>query len=98
MIAETVPNFQQMMSDRFDSIAKQEARTMLEPLVQQVGREYLLVDRKTAVKILCMSQSFFDENLKNLPQLQLIERRVPNSRKVFYDPNELKQAVLSVLE
>jgi len=97
-MTESTLDFQNAMTDRFDGIAKQEARTMLEPLVQKVSREYLLVDRKTAFKVLCMSQSFFDENLKGLPQLQLIERRVPNSRKVFYDPNELKKAVLSVLE
>lgn len=98
MIAETSTELGQAMTDRFDGIAKQEAHAMLEPMIQKVSREYLLVDRKTAFKILCMSRTFFDDNLKNLPQLKVIERRVPNTRKVYYDPNELKRAVLSVLE
>jgi len=88
----------QLVANHYDDIARDEARTMLAPLVEQVGREYLLIDRKTACKLLCMSITYFDDNFKNTPQLQIIQRKLPQSNKVFYDPNELKRAMLSILE
>ncbi|WP_338208274.1 hypothetical protein [Lactiplantibacillus paraxiangfangensis] len=97
-MTESTLEFQKIMVDRFDSLTKQEAHAMLEPIVQRVSKEYLLVDRKTAFKILCMSRAYFDENFKNKPQVKVIERHLSGSRKVFYDPNELKKAILSIME
>lgn len=82
----------------YDDLVKREAQGMLAPLVERVTREYLLVDRQQAFKILSMSQTFFDKNLKNKPEIKLIEHHVRGTQKVFYDPNELKSAVLSLMD
>ncbi|WP_047999386.1 hypothetical protein [Lactiplantibacillus herbarum] len=84
--------------EHYDDIAKQEAHAILAPLLEKLSREYLLVDRAAAFEILCMSRSYFDTYVKGQPQVKLIERHIPNSAKTFYEPNELKQAVLSIME
>ncbi|WP_318766605.1 hypothetical protein [Lactiplantibacillus carotarum] len=87
-----------ILADHYEKIATKEADRILTPLVERVTREYLLVDRNTAFKVLCMSRSYFDDNIKKRPQIRLIEKHVPGSAKTFYDPNELKRAVLSIME
>ncbi|WP_143462791.1 hypothetical protein [Levilactobacillus enshiensis] len=82
----------------YDGIIRDEAKAMLGPLIERVCREYLLVDADNAYKVLSMSRSYFYERFKNKPQLKLIEHRPKGSSKVFYDPNELKRAVLSVID
>lgn len=89
---------QDALVEHYDQIAKEEADKMLRPLVERVTREYLLVDRKTAYKVLSMSESYFKEHFRDKPQLKLIEHKLSGSTKVYYDPNELKRAVLSVLD
>ncbi|WP_143463744.1 hypothetical protein [Levilactobacillus enshiensis] len=82
----------------YDDLVRVEAKGMLEPLVERVTREYLMVDRNQACELMSMSRTFFEKYLYKQPQLKLIEHHVPGSKKVFYDPNELKQAVLSLMD
>ena len=89
---------EEVLVNHYDTIARAEARTMLEPLVERISREYLLVDREQAYKLLSMSRTYFNDYLRDKPQLKLIEHHLPGSRKYYYDPNELKQAVLSIME
>lgn len=84
------------LADYVKSVVHEEAKPLLEPLVERVSREYLFIDRKTAYKLLCMSQTFFYQHVQNKPQVKLIERHIDGSDRVFYDPNELKAAVLSI--
>jgi len=88
----------QPLIQHYDDLIRVEAKGMLQPLVERVTREYLMVDRNRAAELMSMSRTFFEEYLFKTPQLKLIEHHVPGSKKVFYDPNELKQAVLSLMD
>lgn len=88
----------QPLIQHYDALVRAEAKGMLEPLVESVTREYLLVDRNQAADLMSMSRTFFEKYLFKTPQLKLIEHHVPGSKKVFYDPNELKRAVLSLMD
>ena len=86
-----------ILADHYDQIAKSEAVAMLAPMTEKVAQKYLFVDRKRAAEMLCISIAVFDD-LKKLPQIRAIERRLPNCTKVLYKPKELEQAVLSVMQ
>lgn len=86
------------LADYVKDVVREEAKPMLEPLVERISREYLLVDREQAYKLLSMSRTYFNDYLRDTPQLKLIEHHLPGSRKYYYDPNELKKAVLSLME
>lgn len=75
-----------------------EVEKYLGPRSQAIVREYIMLDRDTAFKELCVSRAFFDKNIKNKPQVKLVERRYKESNKVFYEPSELKRAILSITE
>lgn len=81
-----------------DNAVATEVEKYLGPRLQTIIREYIMLDRDTAFKELCVSRAFFDKNIKNKPQVKLIERRYKESNKVFYEPNELKKAILSITE
>ncbi|MGY5232951.1 hypothetical protein ACW9VY_01950 [Lactiplantibacillus plantarum] len=83
--------------EHYDQIAKSEAVAMLAPMTEKVVQKYLFVDRKRAADMLCISIAVFDD-LKKLPQIRAVERRLPNCTKVLYKPKELEQAVLSVMQ
>ncbi len=83
--------------EHYDRIAKSEAVAMLAPMTEKVSQKYLFVDRKRAAEMLCISIAVFDD-LKKLPQIRAVERRLPNCTKVLYKPKELEQAVLSVMQ
>ncbi|WP_061777163.1 hypothetical protein [Levilactobacillus senmaizukei] len=68
----------------------------LKPYLQRMVREYILLDRNQAFESLSVSRAFFDKNIKNKPQVKLAERKFPESDKVFYEPTELKKAILSL--
>ena len=83
--------------EHYDQIAKSEAVAMLAPMTEKVVQKYLFVDRKRAAEMLCISIAVFGD-LKKLPQIRAVERRLPNCTKVLYKPKELEQAVLSVMQ
>ncbi|MEW4350421.1 hypothetical protein DA799_11760 [Lactiplantibacillus plantarum] len=83
--------------EHYDQIAKSEAVAILAPMTEKVTQKYLFVDRKRAAEMLCISIAVFDD-LKKLPQIRAIERRLPNCTKVLYKPKELEQAILSVMQ
>ena len=86
-----------VLVEHYDQIARSEAIAMLAPMAEKVAQKYLFVDRKRAAEMLCISLTTFNE-IKKLPQIRLIEHRLPDCTKVLYEPNELKQTVLSIME
>ena len=97
MNAGIAPELQELMSKRFDEIAQDEARTMLRPMVEKISQQYLLIDRKRAAEMLCISIATFSK-LQRLPQIKLVERFLPDCTKILYEQNELRKAVLSITE
>lgn len=79
-----------------EKMVAEEVRRYLEPYLEKMVRDYILLDRKAAFDELCVSRSFFDENIKKKPQVRLAERHFEGSDKVFYEPSELRKAVLSI--
>lgn len=86
-----------VLVEHYDQIAKNEAHQILAPMVEKIAQRYLFIDRKRACEMLCISSTTFND-LKNLPQIRIIEHRLPGCSKVLYEPTELKKAVLSVME
>ncbi|NLS62853.1 hypothetical protein [Lactiplantibacillus plantarum] len=87
----------QILADYLESVVEKEVVSMLAPLVQKIVREYILFDRKTAADSVGLSESKFDE-LRKLPQIALVEHKLPNNSKVLFVPEELKKAIYSILE
>ncbi|MEJ6358426.1 hypothetical protein WJM93_13990 [Lactiplantibacillus plantarum] len=85
------------LDDYFDSVIKREAIAMLAPRIEQVANEYILLDREKVADLLSIGLSKFDE-LRKLPQIALVEHRLPNTSKILFVPKELSRAVYSILE
>lgn len=79
-----------------DNIVAKEVSKYLEPRLQKIVREYILLDRKAAFDELSVSRAFFDRYIRDKPQVKLAERRFKESDKVFYEPSELRKAILSI--
>lgn len=79
-----------------DGLITAEVSKYLEPRLQQIVREYILLDRNTAFEELSVSRAFFDRYIRDKPQVKLAERRFKESDKVFYEPDELRKAILSI--
>lgn len=79
-----------------DGLITTEVSKYLEPRLQQIVREYILLDRNAAFKELSVSRAFFDRYIRDKPQVKLAERRFKESDKVFYEPDELRKAILSI--
>ncbi|BDZ30592.1 hypothetical protein RA086_05425 [Lactiplantibacillus sp. WILCCON 0030] len=97
MVVEMSTELGRALADRFDGIAKEQARTMLEPLVEKVSYQYIFVDRKRAAEMLSISLATFSK-MQKIPQIRLVERHLPDCSKTLYEPQELKKAFLSIME
>lgn len=95
-VAEQGATLEILLLGKYEEIAREEARKLLEEIVKKINEEYLLWDIETMAKKCCLSVSSVRRYIINKPSMKLLEAK-PNGGKAVWPAEKAKEEILKIV-